>query len=98
GDVAEHRPDAICRLGTPGSNQRLELLARSLPHEHVDLAVALEQPLHEMASDEPGRPGNEVSHLRRTATSRRASRRSPLDASSPPSWRACACRAAIGSA
>ena len=70
--VARRRVDAEQRRGEvagdgvdppvaaePGGD-RLELLGRARAHEHVDVALALEQPLEQMTADEAGRPGHEV--------------------------------------
>src|SRR6185503_17498099 len=71
GQVAEHRLDP---LGPPALVQQpLELLGGALADEDVDVAIALEQPLDEVAADEARRAGDEVGHapnpipVRRTA-------------------------------
>ena len=58
--VAGDRLHAIA--GAPTRDEPVEALARSLADEHDDVAVALEQPLDEMAADEAGRARHEVRH------------------------------------
>jgi hypothetical protein len=58
--VAHDGLDPIPRA--PALDQRVELLARALPHEDVDVPLTLEQPLDEVAADEPRGPGDEVAH------------------------------------
>ena len=60
GQVADHRLDAVS--GAPALDQLVEPLAGALAHEHVDVPLALEQPLHEVAADESGRTRHEVAH------------------------------------
>ena len=55
GEVADDRLDAVLRLRAPALDQLVELVRRALADEHVDVAVALEQLLDEVAADEPGR-------------------------------------------
>ena len=46
----------------PALDQRVELGPRALAHEHVDVALALEQSLDQEAPDEPRRAGDEIGH------------------------------------
>ena len=48
--------------GAKPLGELVQAAARALPHERVDRAVALEQLLHEVASDEPGCASHEVVH------------------------------------
>ena len=59
-EVADDGLDPV--RGAPALDQLVELLARALADEHVDVALALEQPLDQMAADETGRAGHEVAH------------------------------------
>ena len=47
-------------------DQRVELVRGALADEHVDVALALEQPLDEMPADEAGGAGDEVASCSRT--------------------------------
>ena len=49
-------------LGGPADDERLHLLDRPGPVQEVDVALAIEQPLDQVASDEPCPPGHEVGH------------------------------------
>ena len=62
GEVADHRDDPVLR-SAPAAPELLEPPARPLAHQHVDRALPLEQLLDQVASDEAGRPGDEVAHL-----------------------------------
>ena len=57
-EIADDGLDAVA--GAPALDQGVQPLARALAHEHVDVPLALEQPLHQMAADEAGRTGHEV--------------------------------------
>ncbi len=59
-EIADDRLDARLRLGAPALDQLVQAVHRALAHEHVDVALALEQLLDEVAADEPGRAGDEV--------------------------------------
>ena len=48
----------------PALDQLVELLARALAYEHVDVALALEQPLDEVAADEASGARDEVGRQR----------------------------------
>jgi len=61
GEVAGDRPDAVGARAAVLA-QPLELLLGPLPDQDVDVAVALEQALDEMAADESGRSRHEVAH------------------------------------
>ena len=61
GEVAGDRHDPR-PVGAEGGAQLLEAAARTRPDQGVDRALALEQPLHEVAADESGGPGDEVVH------------------------------------
>jgi hypothetical protein len=61
GEVAGDGLDPV-RAVSPALAQGFELLPRPLAHEDVDVPLALEQALDEMAADEPGRPRHEVAH------------------------------------
>jgi hypothetical protein len=58
GDVAGDGLDAAARA--PALDQLVEPAARPLAHEHVDVALALQQALDQMAADEAGPAGDEV--------------------------------------
>ena len=62
GEVADDRDDPVL-VGAPARAQLLEPAAGSLAHQHVDRAVALQQLLDQVATDEPGPTGDEVAHL-----------------------------------
>src|SRR6185312_14916738 len=74
--VPEHRPDPPG--SAPAMDERVEPSDRLRPHEHVDLAVAREQPFDQMATDEPGRAGHEVAHVTTLPAGRRPVTRSSL--------------------
>ena len=57
-EVADDRLDAVTLA--PLLHQLRELVLRLLADEDVDVALAVEQPLDEMAADEPGGAGDEV--------------------------------------
>ena len=61
-EVPDDRLDPVA--GVPALDQGVELLARALAYEHVDVAFALEQPLHEVASDEARGARDEVGRQR----------------------------------
>ncbi len=61
GEVAGDRHDAGA-VGSPGGPQLLQAAARAGPHQHVDGALAAQQALDEIASDEARCPGDEVAH------------------------------------
>jgi hypothetical protein len=48
--------------GAPALDQRVQPLARALADEHVDLSLALEELLDQIAADEAGRARHEVAH------------------------------------
>ena len=58
GQVAGDGVDAVA--AAEALDQRFELLGRPLADEHVDVALALEQPFDQMAADEAGGPRHEV--------------------------------------
>jgi hypothetical protein len=60
--VARDRLDAVGRVPAPAFDEPVEARLRALADEHVDVAVALEQPLDEMAADEARRARHEVRH------------------------------------
>src|SRR5262249_3774818 len=62
GEVADHRNDAAL-LGAPAASELLQTPAGPLADEHVDRPLTLEQPLDQVAADETGAPGDEVTHL-----------------------------------
>jgi hypothetical protein len=53
-EIPEHRLDAV------GVMPAVELAGRLLAHEHMDVALPLEQALDEMATDEARRAGDEI--------------------------------------
>src|SRR5439155_14645063 len=59
-EVADDRADTLRRA--PAAGERLELAPRALAHEHVDVALAAQQPLDQEAPDEAGGAGHEVAH------------------------------------
>ena len=59
--VAVHGHDPAL-VGAQLLDQGVDLAPRALAHEHVDRAVALQQLLHQVAADEPGRTRDEVVH------------------------------------
>ena len=65
--ISDHRQhpvrDGRSRSNAPIADQLSSLPHRFLTDEHVDLALAGEQPLHQMASDEARRTCDEVGHL-----------------------------------
>ena len=61
GEVAGDRDDAG-PVGSPSRAQLLQPPSRSGPHQRVDRALALQQPLDQVAADEPGCSGDEVVH------------------------------------
>ena len=61
-EVADHRLDPVGL--SPPFDQLVELLARALAYEHVDVALALEQPLDEVTPDEAGGARDEVGRQR----------------------------------
>src|SRR5206468_1068121 len=61
-EIAEHGLDTALGLGSPALDELLEPLRRALAHEHVDVAIALEQLLDEVTADEARRAGDEVGH------------------------------------
>ena len=61
-EVADDGLDAIA--GVPAFDQLVELLARALAHEHVDVALALEQSLHEVTPDEARGARDEIRRQR----------------------------------
>ena len=60
--IADDGLDALGGVGAPALDERGEAVTRALAHEHVDVALALEQLLHEMAADEAGRARHEIRH------------------------------------
>ncbi len=61
--VALDGHDALEALLAPELVQLVELAERLGPHQHVDGAfAALQQGLHQVAADEPGRAGHEIRH------------------------------------
>src|SRR5262249_61265301 len=62
GEVADHRNDAAI-LVAPAASELLQTPAGPLADEHVDRPLTLEQPLDQVAADETGAPGDEVTHL-----------------------------------
>ncbi len=61
-EVADDADDAVL-ADSPAVPELLETALRTLADEHVDRALALEQELDEIASDEAGGAGDEVAHL-----------------------------------
>ena len=78
-EVADHRLDPL-RPRPSRSMQPLELLRRALADEDVDVALALEQPLDEVAADEARGAGDEVGHVNALSSRARASREPRLPA------------------
>ncbi len=93
GEVPDHGVDSVLGSRGPLLVQRGQLVERALADEDVDVVVAFEQPRHQVAADETGRPRDEIGHV---ATSRRASPRWPHGPSRRPHERACACPASTG--
>ena len=62
GEVADDPDDALL-VDPPAVAKLLETALRPLPDEHVDRALALEQQLDQVATDEPRRSGYEVAHF-----------------------------------
>ncbi len=59
--VADDGLDALAAV--PPGDQLLELAARALAHQHVDVALAVaQQLLDEVPADEAGGAGDEVGH------------------------------------
>ena len=56
-------PDQALGVRPPAVSQLLEAALGALAHEHVDGSLPLEQELHQVATDEAGRSGDEVAHL-----------------------------------
>ncbi len=61
GQVAGHRDDPR-PVGAPGVAQLLQPAPRSSPHQGVDRALALQQPVDQIAADESSGAGHEVAH------------------------------------
>ena len=61
GEIAGDRHDPR-PIGSPGRPQLLEPPARARPDQRVDRALALQESVDEVATDEPGRSGDEVVH------------------------------------
>jgi hypothetical protein len=61
-EIADHGLDPVGPA--PAFHQRVELVARAFAYEHVDVALALEQPLDEVAADEAGGARDEVGRQR----------------------------------
>ena len=61
GQIAGNRHHT-CPVGPPAGPQLLQSAARAGPHQRVDRALSLQQPLDQIASDETRRPGHEVAH------------------------------------
>ena len=62
GEVADD-PDHAPLVRPPATAELLQAALGALAHEHVDRPLALQQQLHQVATDEPGRAGDEVAHL-----------------------------------
>ena len=62
GEVADDADDALV-VDAPAVAKLLEPALRALADEDVDRALALEQLLDEVATDEAGGAGDEVAHL-----------------------------------
>ncbi len=70
-EVADDADDAV-GVDSPAVAKLLQPALRALADQHVNGALALQQELHEVASDESGRSGDEVAHFLSSRVTKRA--------------------------